>query len=236
MRNFIRQRLIASSCSVRALAWEQELKPLTTKQEWSRGSRQGQEASYLRAAGGPTLAHPSSCLPIGAIPCIRDVFCWHARWRALNKGCFNCPAPLPDGPSSLVARTLAAFPLSTGGEANVPWAFVREARRQPDYPAYACPAVIVHGLLDDVVPVAATRSLVEGSGDLARHTFATFVEDDHALTQPPTMALIAKALVEFFDVGKKEGIESAGGAAAVEEAVEKSHRSARQENIEVKTK
>lgn len=54
------------------------------------------------------------------------------------------------------------FSLSTGGEASVPWTFVQEARLQPDYPAYACPAAIVHGLQDEVVPVAVTKSLVEG--------------------------------------------------------------------------
>lgn len=54
------------------------------------------------------------------------------------------------------------FPLSTGGEASVPWAFVREAMMQKNYPEYRCAAAIVHGLRDEVVPAAATRSLVEG--------------------------------------------------------------------------
>ena len=53
------------------------------------------------------------------------------------------------------------FPVSTGGEATVPWSFLQEATLQKDYPEYVCPAAIVHGLNDDVVPVASTRSLVE---------------------------------------------------------------------------
>ncbi|CAM9218050.1 unnamed protein product [Scytosiphon promiscuus] len=128
------------------------------------------------------------------------------------------------------------FPLSTGGEASVPWEFVREAKLQPDYPAYLCPAEIVHGLHDDVVPVTVTRSLVEGSRDLARRTFVTFVEDDHALTQPSTMALTAKALAEFFDVAKKESKEVAGFAAVVEGSAEKSRQPPPQEDIEVEDK
>lgn len=56
----------------------------------------------------------------------------------------------------------AVFPLSTGGEASVSWAFVEEAKLQTDYPAYCCPAEIVHGVNDDVVPAESTRTLVEG--------------------------------------------------------------------------
>lgn len=59
-------------------------------------------------------------------------------------------------------RVLAVFPLSTGGEASVPWSFVKDAGQQPDYPEYVCPASIVHGVNDEVVPVTVTRSLVEG--------------------------------------------------------------------------
>lgn len=59
-------------------------------------------------------------------------------------------------------RLRAAFPLSTGGEASVRWAFVEEAKVQPDYPRYMCPSTIVHGVNDAVVPPVASRSLVEG--------------------------------------------------------------------------
>lgn len=61
-----------------------------------------------------------------------------------------------------MGRPPTVFSLSTGGEASVPWTFVEEARLQPDYPAYDCPAAIVHGLQDEVVPVAVTKSLVDG--------------------------------------------------------------------------
>lgn len=62
----------------------------------------------------------------------------------------------------------------------------------------------------------------------------TFVEDNHALTQPSTMELTAKALADFFDVGEEEAKERAGGASEVEGAVEESYPPARQKNIEVK--
>lgn len=68
--------------------------------------------------------------------------------------------------SVLVSRSLlvvfAEFPLSTGGEAEVPWSFIEDAVAQPDYPEYKCPAVIVHGLDDHVVPAKSTRDIVEG--------------------------------------------------------------------------
>lgn len=54
------------------------------------------------------------------------------------------------------------FPLSTGGTASVPWTFVQDSSIQPDYPEYVCPAAIVHGLQDEIVPVQSTRALVEG--------------------------------------------------------------------------
>ncbi len=65
-------------------------------------------------------------------------------------------------PPSQIACSPEAFPLSTGGEASVPWAFAQEAMLQENYPDYRCSAAIVHGLRDEVVPAAATRSLVEG--------------------------------------------------------------------------
>lgn len=74
---------------------------------------------------------------------------------------FSEPVPFFETPC-LVACQLSVFPLSTGGHASVPWTFVQEARLQADYPAYCCPAVVVHGLCDDVVPADVTRSLVEG--------------------------------------------------------------------------
>ncbi|CAM9362077.1 unnamed protein product [Ectocarpus fasciculatus] len=128
------------------------------------------------------------------------------------------------------------FSLSTGGEASVPWTFVQEARLQPDYPAYACPAAIVHGLQDEVVPVAVTKSLVEERGDLGECTFATFVEDDHALTKPSTMALTAEALADFFELDRREVAEGAEGAAAVDETNERRDQSPPQRSIEVEAK
>lgn len=63
--------------------------------------------------------------------------------------------------ASVLSHVTTVFPVSTGGEASVPWSFIQEAKLQTDYPEYVCPAAIVHGLNDDVVPAASTRSLVE---------------------------------------------------------------------------
>jgi hypothetical protein len=35
----------------------------------------------------------------------------------------------------------------------VPYAFVTEAKQHPPFPRYRCPALIIHGLRDTVVPV-----------------------------------------------------------------------------------
>lgn len=106
------------------------------------------------------------------------------------------------------------FPLSTGGVANVPWTFVQDALLQPDYPGYVCPATIVHGLHDEVVPVQSTRAVVEGSVDIAKRTMAMLVQDDHALADPATLSLAVKMLLEFFDLGENNAMtqkESGGG-------------------------
>ncbi|CAM9525562.1 unnamed protein product, partial [Laminaria digitata] len=126
-----------------------------------------------------------------------------------------------------------AFPVSTGGEASVPWSFIQEAKLQADYPEYACPAAIVHGLNDDVVPVASSRSLVENSSELAKRTSAMFVEDDHSLLQPSTMTLVSKTLTEFLDLG--EGAVSKGDATE-EEETQRGHLPPLQRNVEVEAK
>eukprot|EP00752_Nemacystus_decipiens_P010512 g9362.t1 len=121
------------------------------------------------------------------------------------------------------------FPLSTGGGASVPWAFVEEARLQTDFPTYRCPAAIVHGLRDEVVPAAVTRSLVEGRSGLALRTSAMFVEDSHALVEPSTMDLTAKVLADFFDL-KAEDKEGTEGTVAMNE------NDASQRTVEVEAK
>lgn len=40
------------------------------------------------------------------------------------------------------------------------------------------------------------------SSELAKRTSAVFVEDDHSLLQPSTMALVSKTLTEFLDLGE----------------------------------
>lgn len=92
--------------------------------------------------------------------------------------------------------------------------------------------VVMYPLLN-AIPLGHARSKFH-SGALAKRTFVTFVEDDHALTQPSTMALTAKALADFFDVGKEEATERTGEAAVVEGTVGESDGSPTEKNIEVK--
>ncbi len=61
-----------------------------------------------------------------------------------------------------------------------------------------------------------------------------FVEDDHALTEPSTMVLTAKALADFFDLGgerSREGIE--GIVAAGEAPMNETDQGTSQRNVEV---
>lgn len=71
---------------------------------------------------------------------------------------------------------------------------------------------------------------VNNSTDLAKRTSAMFVSDDHALTEPSTMNLIAKTMTEFFDLGAMEGGQT---AAAVEGEGHQKQLSPVQKNIEV---
>lgn len=68
---------------------------------------------------------------------------------------------------------------------------------------------------------------------MAKRTLAMFVEDDHALTEPSTMTLTAKALADFFDLKgpreETEGIVTAGEAPTTETDQGRSQR-----NVEVK--
>lgn len=59
-----------------------------------------------------------------------------------------------------------------------------------------------------------------------------FVEDDHGLLRPSTMALASKTLIEFFDLG--EGAVSKGDVVEEEETRGR-HVSPLQRNVEVKT-
>lgn len=59
-----------------------------------------------------------------------------------------------------------------------------------------------------------------------------FVEDDHALTQPSTMNLISKALVEFFCLG--QGAEETDATSTIEREAEEKDSPSSERNVEVK--
>ncbi|CAM9969069.1 unnamed protein product [Discosporangium mesarthrocarpum] len=117
-----------------------------------------------------------------------------------------------------------AFPLpgGDGRQAIIPWTFVQDGLSQPAFPAYTCPALVIHGLGDDTVPAETTRHLVEEILPQAKLTAAVFVQDDHALTKAETLRLTAKNIFEFFDLGLERGkrAEAAGRAEMEQEDVE----------------
>lgn len=74
------------------------------------------------------------------------------------------------------------------------------------------------------------RNVNNNSTDLAKRTSAMFVADDHALSKPSTVTLIAKAMIVFFELGALEGHRA---AAAIEGEEKKKQSSPVHKNIEV---
>eukprot|EP00639_Heterosigma_akashiwo_P018490 CAMPEP_0206401390 /NCGR_PEP_ID=MMETSP0294-20121207/26235_1 /ASSEMBLY_ACC=CAM_ASM_000327 /TAXON_ID=39354 /ORGANISM="Heterosigma akashiwo, Strain CCMP2393" /LENGTH=228 /DNA_ID=CAMNT_0053858069 /DNA_START=115 /DNA_END=798 /DNA_ORIENTATION=- len=66
-----------------------------------------------------------------------------------------------------------------GRRVRVPFGFVADGRAQPAYPAYGCPAAIVHGLRDEVVPPEVSMEMFRRRGNL---TSVYLVDDIHDLT------------------------------------------------------
>ncbi|KAG5180052.1 CYTH-like domain-containing protein [Tribonema minus] len=110
----------------------------------------------------------------------------------------------------------------------MPYAFVAESALLPPYPAYQCPAVILHGLEDEVVPVQTTQGLMTDGTQQADLTRAVFVHDKHGLDTPATLALLPPLISEFFQL--EEG--SGGSSAAIE--VEKKYAVADAQEVEKK--
>ncbi|EOD16632.1 hypothetical protein EMIHUDRAFT_75979, partial [Emiliania huxleyi CCMP1516] len=84
------------------------------------------------------------------------------------------------------ARTFA-MP-STGEPCQVPWSFVEQTRAEAGTPAVSTEAVVLHGRRDEVVPPSLSEAFVHAS-PLAR---LVLLEDDHALTAPPSLERIAR--------------------------------------------
>lgn len=106
---------------------------------------------------------------------------------------------------------------------------------RPFFQRYSCPQT-QHpvSLLLACLPLFCRTLLfvrnVNNSTDLAKRTSAMFVSDDHALTEPSTMNLMAKTMTEFFELGAMKGGQT---AAAVEGEGQQKQSSPVQKNIEV---
>lgn len=100
------------------------------------------------------------------------------------------------------------------GVVRVPWSFIEDGCRHPPFPSYTAPALIIHGLRDEVVPVETTTvSLLEqGGGQLKERTQVVLVDDDHGLTQPATLAVASGAILDFLQISAPVGDPDENGA------------------------
>lgn len=87
----------------------------------------------------------------------------------------------------------------------MPYAFVTEAQEHPPFPRYRCPALIIHGSQDDVVPVdVSTQALFAALPGIEEHTAVLVVEDDHGLTKADTLKSAEKAIGDFLELRRGE--------------------------------
>ncbi|CAM9451133.1 unnamed protein product [Chrysoparadoxa australica] len=95
-----------------------------------------------------------------------------------------------------------SFTASSGEEVSIPWTFVEDGMKQPAFPAYTCPAVIIHGINDEVVPCDTTKELLNGAaGPLtAQCSTGLFVPDGHALLLPTTLSQTFALIRSHFDL------------------------------------
>ncbi len=93
-----------------------------------------------------------------------------------------------------------------GRTVRVPWAFIEDGRRHPSFPRFAVPALVIHGLKDETVPVETTTQGLLGQGEAVKDlTQVLLVDDDHNLTKPKTLEVAAHSILEFLDIrGSKE--------------------------------
>jgi hypothetical protein len=72
---------------------------------------------------------------------------------------------------------LPVFHYAAGGETTVGWGLMKDARGYEEEPDVRQPALVFHGVKDDVVPVEASRSFAEGRTNVALHE----LDSDHEL-------------------------------------------------------
>ena len=129
-----------------------------------------------------------------------------ADWRKTGKRAFEVSKNLEE---QLVRLFSLIYQLATfsnikqvkGKNVDIPYSFLADAQSYPPYPQYGCPTLVVHGLQDDVVPVATTlRAALEKSEEVKDITTVILVDDDHALARKDTLKLMTSSLTEFLDL------------------------------------
>lgn len=60
--------------------------------------------------------------------------------------------------------TMQVFHYSEGAERDLAYSFIEDARRYEPYPEFQQPALILHGVADDVVPIAASEQVAATHG------------------------------------------------------------------------
>jgi pimeloyl-ACP methyl ester carboxylesterase len=90
------------------------------------------------------------------------------------------------------------FEDAAGAPTPVHWGLIEDAATHSPAPAPSCPALIIHGAQDEVVPVESSRAYQAAHPAQVQ---LIEVEDDHALTR--SMPLIERAALDFFGLGER---------------------------------
>lgn len=100
---------------------------------------------------------------------LAPAFCFPTRWRQ-NLGAEKFDEWERTG-------FLPVFHYGEKAERRVSFNLIRDARQYPDYPGVHQPCLIYHGIHDDTVPAAYSRTFAEGRLNVELHT----VDSDHEL-------------------------------------------------------
>jgi pimeloyl-ACP methyl ester carboxylesterase len=133
-----------------------------------------------------------------------------ARWSELNPSrvdrlfllCpgFDLPGRLPElvGEDELrqweAEGTMEVETVALGNR-RLHWRFVVDARRHPTHPEVPCPTRIMHGVHDETVPVASSRSYAGARP----HVELVEVEDGHSLHD--SLGRFVGEVRDFFEIG-----------------------------------
>ena len=82
-----------------------------------------------------------------------------------------------------------------GESVEIPWSFVEDGLSHPSFPEVQCPAIIIHGIFDNIVPVQHSLKYKAILPDLVN---VVELEDDHGLGKKGSLDAIERVVVEFF--------------------------------------